>query len=409
MTNFKYTAVTSDGNRINGQKQAASKDDIVSFLNNNGMTIVMIEEDIGLSFNKLLKINIGGLSITEKVLIVKQLSTMISAGIPLIQAIDILVQQAEKESTKEKIQNIYKSIESGISLSEAFEKEEGIFSEVQINLIAAGEKSGNLNEMLGKVAEDMDKSKNLRGKIVGAMIYPVIIFVVMIAVLIIMITFMVPQLEQLYESLGQTELPLVTRILVSIGGIFTNTLGIIFVPIFLLSSILGYKYFVSTKGGRRAVDKFKLKIPIFGNLITKIELVEFTRILSMLLKSGIPIIDAVDIVSRAMGNVLFVNTVYNSKQGLIKGDALSIALVKNNKDGVFPLILLKILSTGEEAGKLDKVLDDMSKYYEAEVEQITSNLTKLMEPLILVIAGVMVAFLAIAIYFPLYQIMQSVQ
>lgn len=409
MSEFNYSAITADGKRIKGVRESETKEDVVNYLTTNNLTVISVDEKIGVSLNKLVNIEIGGYPLAEKVVLVKQLSTMISAGIPLIQCIDILAQQAEKDSIKTKLENVYKMIESGITLSEAFRREEGIFSEVQLNLIAAGEKSGNLSEMLQKVSEDLDKSKNLRGKIVGAMIYPAIIFTIMFVVLIIMITFMVPQIKILYSSLGQDELPLVTQILVTIGEILGRPVSLLLTILTVVMIFVIYKYVNSTKAGKILVDRLKLKVPVFGKLITKIELAEFCRILSMLLKSGIPIIDAINIVSRALGNKVFIDAVSSSVDGIKKGESLSLSLAKHNTYGAIPLVLLKIIATGEEAGKLDKVLQDMSEFYDNEVEQITNNLTKLLEPFILVIAGVMVGFLAVAVYLPIYSILGKIQ
>ncbi len=409
MAEFNYTAITAEGKRIKGMRESESKDDVVSYLTANNLTVISVDEKVGVNLNKIINIEIGGYPLSEKVVLVKQLATMIAAGIPLIQCIDILGQQAEKDSIKVKLENVYKMIESGITLSEAFRREEGIFTEVQLNLIAAGEKSGNLSEMLQKVSEDLEKSKNLRGKIVGAMIYPIIIFIIMFIVLAIMITFMVPQIKELYTSLGQDELPLVTQILVVIGEILGKPVSLFLTLLFFAMLFVVYKYINSTKQGKILVDRFKLKIPVFGKLTTKIELAEFCRILSMLLKSGIPILDAINIVSRALGNKIFVEAVANSVEGIKKGESLSISLAKNNTYGAIPVVLLKIIATGEEAGKLDKVLEDMSVFYDNEVEQMTNNLTKLLEPFILVIAGLMVGFLAIAVYLPIYSILGKIQ
>ncbi|MCA9386661.1 type II secretion system F family protein [Candidatus Dojkabacteria bacterium] len=404
MALFKYTVVNSAGGKIQGTKEAKSKDDLLQFLANQGFTVLSIQENLGLNFGDLGNIELTGMSLKDKVLLSKQLATMIGAGIPLIQAIKIIGDQSETKFVKDKFDEIYKKIEAGSSLSSALEQVGGIFSEVQINLIAAGEKSGNLNEMLDKVAEDLDKSKNLRGKISGAMIYPAIIFVVLILIMFVMIIFMVPQIEQLYESLGAEDIPLVTRILVTIGEFASSPFLIIAVVLGVAGIVAAYRYMVSEPERKMIVDKIFLKVPVFGNLMIKIQLAEFCRLTAMLMKSGIPIIESITIVSKAMPNEVFKKVILDSKEDLTRGNTLSIGLAKNNINEAFPTILIRIISTGEESGKLDQVLEDMNKYYEAEVEQITGNLTKLLEPFILVVVGGMVAFLAIAIYLPIYTV-----
>lgn len=408
MAEFKYVAVSNTGQRMEGVKEAESQNEVIEYLKNQGMMPVIVQEGVGVNFKKLLNVEIGGMSLEDRVVLIRQLSTMVGAGIPIIQAIDILVQQADKDTTKDKLSKIYKMIEAGTALSDAFRKEPGILNEVQVNLMAAGEKSGNLNEILLKVADDLEKSKNLNGKLKGALIYPAIIFVVMIAVLILMIVVMVPQVKQLYTSLGQTELPFVTNILISIGNIFTNIPSLIITIIVIISGYLLFKYYVGTPGGHKQFDSFKLKLPVFGNLLQKIEIVEFCRLLSMLMVSGIPIIEALDIVGRATGNVVFRDIVLGAKDDLAKGSSLALALAKYNTKQAFPLIIIRMIATGEEAGSVDKVLKDLATFYESEVDQIAGNLTKLIEPFILVIVGVLVGFMAIAIYLPIYQVGQIV-
>ncbi|MEP7103477.1 MAG: type II secretion system F family protein [Candidatus Dojkabacteria bacterium] len=408
MTDYKYIAVTNTGQRMEGIKSAESQNEVQEFITSQGMVPVIIQESVGVNFKRLLNIEIGGMSLDEKVVLIRQLSTMVTAGIPIIQAIDILVQQADKDSVKEKLTRIYKAIEAGTALSDAFKKEGGILNEIQSNLMAAGEKSGNLNEILLKIADDLEKSKNLRGKISGALIYPAIILVVMIAVLVLMIVFMVPQVKQLYLSLGETELPFVTQVLVAIGDIFSNIPSLIVAIIIIVSIVLLFRYYVGTPAGRRQFDSFKLKVPVFGNLIRKIEIVEFCRILSMLMVSGIPIIEAVDIVSRATSNAVFKDILVGTKEDLAKGSSLALSIAKYNTKDAFPLIIIRMIATGEEAGSVDVVLKDLGAFYESEVDQIAGNLTKLIEPFILVIVGVLVGFMAIAIYLPIYQVGQIV-
>jgi len=403
MTNYIYNAIDTSGNRIEGKRQAESREAVLDFLNNKGLTVVNIREDVSLGFKNILSQEIGGMPLKDKVLVAKQMSTMISAGIPLIQAIGIMADQV-KDNFKDKFNKVYKKVESGVNLSKSLSSVEGIFSDVQINLIAAGEKSGKLNEMLEKVADDLEKSRNLRGKIVGAMIYPAVIFAVLIVVVTIMILFMIPQIEELYQTLGQDDLPLITQILVSISSFVGSIPFIIVALVSITSIVLGYRTYVAKRERKELVDRLKLKIPVFGDLISKIQLTEFCRITSMLIQSGIPIIDAIDIVSKALSNEHFAAIVRKSKAELSKGSSLSLAIAKHDKKGVIPTILVQVIATGEESGKLDDVLDDMYKFYDAEVEQITSNLTKLLEPFILLLVGGLVAFLAIAIYYPIYTV-----
>lgn len=408
MSRFAVVAINSLGKRIEDSKEADSKEDLVAYFQKKGYTIISVKEDLSFQLQNLLNIEIGSYSLSERVLIAKQLATMISAGIPIIQAISILQEQATKDSLKEKLKKVYKKIESGTSLSQAFQSEEGIFTEVQINLIAAGEKSGRLNEILQKVADDMEKSKNLQGKVLGALIYPIVVFILMFVILTVLVVFMVPQVRELYASFGQEDLPAITEFLVVTSEFLSSPAALILIPLLIASGYLSYRIYTSKEEGRIAVDKIRLKIPIFGSLLGKIQLVEFCRLTSLLLNSGVPVIEALEIVSRALGSDIHSKIVRDSIEDVKKGTSISLSIAKNNIDEAFPPILIRVISTGEESGNLDSVLADLYKFYNAEVEQTTDNLTKAMEPFILVIVGGLVGFLAIAIYLPLYQITEFV-
>ena len=404
MANFSYTVIDKTGKKIKGSTDSPNRISLVEYLQSKGYTVLTIREDFSVSFKKLINLEVGGYSLKDKVLVVKQLSTMITAGIPIIQAVRILEEQAPKPSLKDKLNNVFKKIESGSTLSEAFKAESGIFNEVQINLIFAGEKSGRLNEVLIKIADDLEQRKKLQGKISGAMIYPIIVFCLMILIVSVLVVFMVPQVRELYSSFGQKDLPLVTEFLVKLSDFLSNPITFITLPIFIFSLYISFKIFTSKAEGRLVIDKMKLKLPVFGDLISKVQVVEFCRLMSLLLQSGVPIIETTKIVANSLENELFRSILQKAEEDLRNGSSISLSIAKNNKNNTYPLILLKVIGTAEESGNVDLVLNDMYKFYNNEVEQTTENLTKAMEPLILVIVGLMVGFLAIAIYLPLYQI-----
>ncbi len=405
MTKFTYEAATKKGKRVKGTREAKSRDEVARSLHSQELVVISISESIGIDFSKLGSVQIGGVPLKEKVIFSKQLSTMLAAGLPLIQALDILVKQTENQSLQLKLQNIYNDVEAGTSLSEAFMKESSIFNEIQINLLVAGEQSGKLNEVMAQIAEDMEKSQQLRSKILGAMIYPVIIFVVMIVVLAVMLVFMIPSVKDLYSEFGVDELPGITQALVNVSDAVTQPAGIVIILSLSIFGFLGFRYYYSTEAGRRVIDKVLLRVPIFGSLNRKIQLSQFNRLFSMLLRSGVPIVNSLQIVAKAMGNKTFEDIIIEASKEVIKGNSITIPLAK---DEVFPLIMLKMLATGEETGKMDQVTYDMGKFYEAEVEEITNNLTKLMEPIILLTVGLLVGFMAVSIYLPLYQIGQYI-
>ena len=406
MSVFTYEATSKQGQKVTGTREAETRDDVANFLHDQGLVVITINENVGIDFKKLGSIQVGGIPLTERVIFVKQLSTMLSAGLPIIQALDILVQQTKNSSLKDKLARVYKSVEAGTSLAESFKKDKTIFNDLELSLLVAGEKSGTLNEIMAQIAIDMEKSKSLRGKIIGAMIYPIIILVVMAIVLVVMLVFMIPSVKGLYSDFGVSELPGVTQFLVNISEAVTNPFTAIIIVLVIVFTVLGVRYYYTTYQGRRAIDRLLLKIPIFGPLLNKVQITQFARLLSLLMKSGVPIVDAMRTVANALGNSIYKDLIQQAADEVLKGNPMAIPLAK---DDVIPLVMLKMVATGEETGKLDKVLSDMAAYYEAEVDETTSNLTKLMEPFILLTVGVLVGFMAIAIYLPLYSIGQYIQ
>lgn len=405
MPTFKYIATSKQGKKITGEREAETREEVASFLHDQDLVVLRVDQSVGIDWKKLFSLQIGGVPLAEKVIFAKQLATMLSAGLPILQALDILVQQTKNPSLKEKLSRVYKNVESGVSLSESFAKDSGMFNELQVNLLVAGEKSGNLNEVMIRIAEDLEKSKKLRSKIIGAMIYPIIIAVVMVVVIVMMMVFMVPAVKALYLDFGVTELPWITQVLVTLSELFTSPVGIIVTVLLVVMGFVSYRYYASTPAGRRNLDRLLLKVPVFGPLTTKIQLTQFNHVLTMLIQSGVPILEALRIVANSLGNVMFREAIQYAAAEVLKGSPISIPLAKSE---VFPLVMLKMIATGEETGKLDKVTADMALYYEAEVEETTSNLTKLMEPFILLVVGIMVGFMAVAIYLPLYSLGQYI-
>ncbi|MBP9758114.1 type II secretion system F family protein [Candidatus Dojkabacteria bacterium] len=404
MPTYKYNVVDQYGKEITGMQDASDKSTLVAFLHDQNFTVVNIEEKINF-FGELMAFGVSRVSLKSKVVFAKQLSTMLSAGLPITQALEIIIQQTDDKSLEKNLQLVLDDIQkSGRPLSDSMKQHTKIFNEVQINLVKAGETSGNLNEVLVKVADDLQKTKLLVSKIKGAMIYPAIVFIVIAVVMIVMVVYMIPAVQGLYADFGISELPGPTAFLVEINKFITNPLGAISTVVVVGSIIMGFNFYRSTTSGRLVTDKLTLKIPVFGNLIEKMQILQFCRLFSMLLRSGVPIIDSINIVASALNNVLFINSLRKAVDDISKGIPLAIPLSRSQ---VFPPLIVRMVAIGEETGKLDKVLEDMAVFYEEEVNEISENLNKLMEPMILVVVGGLVAFLAIAIYLPIYSIGNS--
>jgi len=266
---FKYTVSDKQGTQIKGVMEAATRDEVVDQLHDQGMIVISVEDNLGMQLKKLGRIQIGGFSLKERLIFTKQLVAMLEAGLPLIQAIEVLREQSPNENMKEHLMNIYKDLQNGIALSKAFARNSNIYSKLQTNLIAAGEKSGNLNEVLINVEKDMEKSNKLRGKVKGALIYPAIISVAIFAVFFVLVVFMVPQMETLYNDFGVENLPGVTNIIVKFSNFLTSAYGIITIIFIVLMLFGAFVYYKSTDSGRRLFHRLILKVPIFGQLNVK--------------------------------------------------------------------------------------------------------------------------------------------
>lgn len=401
MKDYTYIAVTKAGVRLKGERKAASPVEVVEFLHSQNMVVISVQEKLGFNLTRFADIQVGGVPLKEKMIITKQLSTMLGAGVPLIQALEVIVEQTKNSVLKAEFEGVYKSVEGGMSLAKAFKKTTKLFDELQINLLLAGEKSGNLVEILRQLTVDLEKRSTLFGKIRGAMIYPAIVFALIVGVIVFMLIFLIPAVQGLYDDLGIEELPAITLSIVNASKFFTNPVGALLVIVFIISSIIGFRTYYKSDGGRATIDKLFLRLPIFGKINEYTNIVQLTRLLSMLIKSGIPIIDALKTVSLALPNIHYKKALIQAAYDVSKGGTLQTSFKKSE---IMPTILLKMIAVGENTGTLEQMLADMSAFYEAELNEITDNLTKLMEPFILVVFGFIVAFLAVAIYLPIYSI-----
>lgn len=405
MAVFTYKASNKTGEQVTGELEAGNYEEVYKTLNQQGLVPINIEQNVNVDFKGFFKnmgsFEIGDIPQAEKVIFARQLATMLAAGLPVTQAIEILLEQTKYVKMQKKLAEVYKDVQGGSTLSSSFAKQKLIFNELQLSLIEAGEKSGNLVEIMNQIADDIKKSANLQGKIKGAMIYPIIIFVVIIAVVAVLMVFMIPAVEQMYKDFGNQELPEITQVLVSMSHTLSNPIFLTISVIVLIAGYFSFKAFYNTDNGKSTIDKLILVFPVFGDLVSKMQVYEMTRLLQMLFKSGIPIIDALNATSKALGNYHFRKALENAAVEVSKGVPLAVPLSRSR---VIPLIVVKLIATGEQTGKLDQILIEINSFYNDQVEEMTSNLTKLMEPFILVVAGLLVAFLAVAIYLPIYNL-----
>jgi len=397
MKRYKFKAKDENGKLVTGEVEAATIQQAVKLLRQKNLFVISLSEDrfLSISFFK---------SITERVSLndvttfTRQLSTMINAGLPITEALLILRNQS-KGAFQKVVAKILSDVEEGSSLSASMEKHPHAFTKTYVALIKSGELGGVLDEVLSKLAEDMEKQQEFRGKVKGALVYPVIVIVGMLIVAFIMIVFVVPRLTSIYDQVS-VELPMSTKFLISFSDIMVKIWPLV---LLLVGAVLYmFKLYVDTKDGRRKFDEFVFKLPLIGPLKKQIILTELTRTLSLMVGSGVSILEGITISSQVVGNSIMSEALVDTAKMVEKGFPLAFAFSKHPE--AFPFILSQMIAVGEETGKMDEVLRKVSHVFEVESEQKVKALTAAIEPAILIVLGIGVAFLVISILLPIYNL-----
>ena len=402
MKKFKYSARDTSGKIVNGSMEAKDAGAVTDILHDRGLIIVNIKEAFGLDLERLAEISLGGVPMKEKVIFMRQMSTMVGAGLPLTRALEIMVQQTSNPMFKRVLKEVLSAIQSGKTLANSFREQSEVFDPITLNLIEAGEESGNLETILERLATELEESKSLGDKLRSAMIYPIIILVIIVVVMVLMMLVLVPSMASIYSDFG-AELPFATRLLMDMSTFFTKfwwAILVVFAVVFI-----GMKYYLDTAKGKRNFDKIVLKIPAIGMIVSKMQLSQFTRILALLLGSGLSIIKALELTAQSLKNEMFRDTVMAAKEEVEKGGALAIPIARSE---YFPLLVSSMIAVGEETGEIDSVLVKVSQYYKEEVDVATSNLSSILEPLFLVIMGLAIGFIALAVYMPMFQLSSAI-
>lgn len=396
---FLYKAKTLDGQTVEGKLEALSQQGAVDFLINKGFVILSLKEDKGGGIFSL-KIKIGtGVREKDMVLFARQLSVMVGAGLPLVSALDVISKQTTNRSFKDVILNITDNVRGGARLSSALDKYKNIFSSFYINMIRAGETSGKLDEVLTYLADEQEKNYDLISKVKGAMTYPIFILVMVAVVAFGMMTFVVPKLTSILTEAG-VALPLPTRILIATSN-FSSKYWLIIISAIVVMVFIVRFLIKSTKTGRRVWDKLKLKLPVFGKLFQHIYLTRFSRSLATLLIGGVPLTSSLRIVSDVLGNIVYKDLIDKTVKAVEGGRSIS-SVFATSPD--VPPMLSQIMSIGEQTGQLDSILARMANFYAREVENLLSKLTVLLEPIIIILLGIVVATMVASIILPMYNI-----
>lgn len=399
---YTYKATTTDGKIMQGLIDASDTGAAASYLRGRGFFPISITVKKG---NGIL----GALSFGSKVdnqdlvFFTRQLSSMLASGLTLMQALNILKTQVKKPEMFVMLDGIIRDIEDGKTFSDSLEKYEHVFTPIYISLIKTAESSGLLDKVLLRLADNLEKQQKLKSTIKSALMYPAIVITGMVIILIIMMIFVIPQLTSMYENLG-VELPLPTLIIISFSN-FTITFWPLIVGL-LIFIVFAYKRWKKTEAGQLLIDSVVLKLPVFGKLNNEVILTEFTRTLGLLIGSGTLIVDAFQEASGVTGNILYKNAIAGISRRVEKGISIGDAMLAYP---LFPQIVIQMVKIGEETGKLDESLMKVSEYYEREVDQTVKTLTTAMEPIIMIVLGIGVAFLVISIITPIYSLTSSIQ
>ena len=403
MPTFFYVAKAfKEGNLSSGFLEAKDEHDLARILREKGYVLVKAElkeekKKFRFSFSLF-----GRVSLVDKMMFTRNLKVMISAGAPLPDSLKTLAGQAKSKRFKEIILKIEEDITRGRKFSEALEKYPDVFDEIFINMIKVGEESGKLTEVLDVLARQMEKRHELRRKIRGAMVYPLVIICAMVIIGILMMVIVIPKLSQVFSDLG-VELPLTTRIIIYTGNFLAKFWYIVFGFLFVFALLL--RNFFKTKPGKSMIDFILLKIPLFSKIVVKTNSAYTTRTLASLISAGVPIVRAISITSKTLPNIYFRKALSESAGYLEKGGKLYEAL-SFHKD-VYPNLVIQMVKVGEETGETSAILEKLADFYEEEVENITKNLSSIVEPILMLLIGGAVGFFAISVIQPIYGLMKG--
>lgn len=394
---FVYKAL-KENKIVQGKIDAENNDNAIRYLKSNGF--FPIEVKTNTSFLGSLTF-MGGISFTDVVDLTRQLAIMLNAGLTLIDSFDILKKQITKPQLLKVVEDLDKEVRAGNSFSSALRKYPQHFSNLYIALVRSGEVSGKLSDILLKLSENLEKEREFKGKMKGALIYPVIVIVGMILVMFVMITFVLPRLLGLYKDFN-IDLPMTTKILIALSSFFSNYW--IFMVAGVVVAVIILKRFLSTKHGKALYDQTILKLPVLGNVVKIGALVDSTRTLSILIQSGVSILEGLNIITETSDNSVYQNAFKSIYKQVEKGVSIGNAMIHEN---IFPPILVQMTIVGEQTGHLDETLQRISRYFELESELAIKAMTTLIEPLILVVLGFGVGFLVLSVITPIYNLTNS--
>ena len=399
MPSFVYVArETGTGKEIRSSVDAATEPAAIAALLNRNLLVVSIQEKI----TKKGRTAGGSVPLTDLVMFTRQLATMIDAGLAMVQSLQALAEQTQNKLMRDVIKDVCTRVEGGDSFSEALQKHPKAFNRLYFAMVGAGEKGGLLSEILARLATYLENTARLRKKVKSAMMYPTVVTVVAIGITIFLLVKVIPVFGDIYSGFG-AKLPAPTQFLISLSNLLQS-----YFLLFLLGgggAVYGWLYFIKTPVGREFWDARRIKLPIFGGIAHKICLARFTRTLSSLIRSGVPILEVLQIVSQTVGNVVMEKAIKVASSDIERGESISAAL---GKHPVFPNMIIRMISAGEQTGKIDNMLERISDFLDEEIETTLSGLTSLIEPILIVVLGVVIGGMVICMFLPIFKLSEVV-
>lgn len=396
---FEYKGKSMAGAVVAGELKAKNRAELERILRSNRILVTSVSRKASQlklpTSNRIRKVDISRFT--------RQFATMIGAGLPMVQCLDILAQQSESEAFRKVIAEVRDSVSSGSTLAEGLSKHKKVFDELYCNMVEAGEVGGALDTILVRLATYREKADALTRKVKGAMVYPAVIVVVAVGVTVAMLTYIVPIFAKMFASLGST-LPGPTQLVLNISNALRSYFW--FGIVGLIAGGVGFRYWVRTDKGRLAFDRFKLKVPMIGTLIRKSSVARFTRTLGTLISSGVSILDALETTAKTAGNRVVHDAIKKSVLSIAEGETITQPL---KESGVFPPMVIQMISVGEKTGGLDEMLQKIADFYDEEVDAAVAALTSIIEPVIIVFMGTVIGGILIAMYLPMFDIIGQIK
>jgi type IV pilus assembly protein PilC len=408
MPTYVVRARNAVGKSSSQKVSANSLKEARTTIQRQGLQVMDIKEDQGLKISGNLELNLdflGSIKVKDKAIFSRQFAALVNAGVAMVRGLGVMADQCTNPKLKKVLLQINADVQQGMSLSEAMRAHPQAFDQLYVAMIQAGETGGVLDEVLNRLSKLLEDQTRLNNQIKSALAYPVVVSLIAVTIFFGMVIFLIPVFDGIFKQLGG-KLPAFTQILVDLS-VFLRTpqYGITFL-VFVGGLVFGLKQYYKTRTGRETIDRFSLKVPLFGDLIQKTSVARFCRTFGSLSRSGVPILQALEIVRDTAGNQIISNAIDEARREVQSGGMLSLAL---QKEKVFPVLATQMINVGEETGEIDKMLMKVADFYEDEVEQAVKAMTSIMEPIMIVVLGGMVGSILVAMYLPMFQVFELVK